>query len=91
MAVAINLIILLLQLTPQVIKFVRDLEAVIPESQMGSDKKALLNHVLDEVKGVSDATTNFEKAFPILGKIVDISVAIFKKNGVFSTSTPPIK
>lgn len=84
MANAIALIKLLISLGPDIIKFMKAIEEMMPESGNGSAKLAVLRGYLEAAwKGFDTVLPAFEEFWPKMQNIIAAVVCVFNSVGIF--------
>jgi hypothetical protein len=84
MANAIALIKLLISLGPDIMKFIKAIEEMMPDSGKGSEKLAVLRGYLEAVwEGFGTGLPAFEEFWPKLNAVVTAVVATFNSIGWF--------
>lgn len=78
----LELLKLLVQLTPLVIEAIRVVESEIPGEGKGAQKLDLVRAMLESAyKAASDISQSFESIWPALKSVIDQMVAVFNKTG----------
>jgi len=84
MANAIMLIKLLISLGPDIIKFMKAIEEMIPGTGKGEEKLAILRGYLEGAwKGFDTFLPSFEEFWPKINTIISSLVATFNAIGLF--------
>lgn len=70
---------LILTVVPLILEIIAKLDSISAKSGDGVDKKEYIKQTLDVLGD------NFEGIWPVLGLIVDLTVSLFNKIGVFDS------
>jgi hypothetical protein len=84
MANAITMIKLLISLGPDIIKFIKAMEELMPEGGKGAEKLAIVRSFLEGAwQGFGTALPAFEEFWPKLNIIITMLVSTFNAAGIF--------
>ena len=67
-----------MKLVPAIIDAMKALEAAVPESGYGTDKRNALHDILSAIN------ENIDKYWPYIEKVVNVLAAFFNKTGTFT-------
>lgn len=87
----LNLFVVLAQLFPAVLTFIRELENAFPQAGQGAAKLALLREMLEKAYvTIGDVTVRWAELWPLLEALIAKIVALANSLGVFPKpkSTP---
>lgn len=84
MANAIALIKLLISLGPDIMKFMRSIEDMLPEAGQGAAKLSLIRGYMEAVwQGFGTVLPTFEEFWPKMQSVINAVVVIFNSIGIF--------
>jgi hypothetical protein len=76
-----------LELLPMIITAMKGLEEIFPENGSGSLKLAVIRTTIEKLYTVGKNTTlQFEELWPAIETVIEGTVGLFNKNGVFKKS-----
>jgi hypothetical protein len=87
MLTAIATLKLLLSIGPDLMKFMKSIEDMLPDSGKGAEKLAILRGYLEGAwAGLGNALPAFEEFWPKLNTVITAVVSVFNSVGLFKKS-----
>lgn len=85
----LNLFVLLSQLFPAVLSFIRELESAFPQSGQGAAKLRIIQEMLEKAfAAVGDVGIKWAEIWPLLNSLIERVIALANSLGVFKKPLP---